>query len=176
MREFAPLNIILKPKYIKLGAPPPLRYLRRNRLNTTTCVTRRQNPTSPLGGGGLGRFLFQLDSFSNPLLPLRGGVYPSPYPLPWTWTGGAAGRWSAQDGPRWLQEGLREPKMASKIAQDSPTWLKIAHNMPPRGSKTTLRRLQMVKKLPKDAPERPTSFKNLRKINVFCLQKKGGFF
>ena len=29
----------------------------------------------------------------QPLLPLRGGVYPSPYPLPWTWTEGVAIGW-----------------------------------------------------------------------------------
>ena len=53
--------------------------------------------------------------------------------------------------------------MASKIAQDSPTCLKIAHNMPPRGSKTTLRRLQVAKEPPKEAPEKPKSFKHRRK-------------
>ena len=53
--------------------------------------------------------------------------------------------------------------MASKMAQDSPTWLKIAHNLPPRGSKTASRRLQVVKEPPKETPERPNSFKNLRK-------------
>ena len=51
-------------------------------------------------------------------------------------TGGAAGRQGAQDGPRWLQEGLRELKMASKIAQDSSKWRKIASNIHPRGHKT----------------------------------------
>ena len=99
----------------------------------------------------------------------RGCLDPSPYPLPWTWRGPVAGRWSAQDGPRWLQEGLREPKMASKIAQDSPTWLKIANDMPPRGSKTASRRLQEAKEPPKEAPEKPKSFKNNGKNNVFCL-------
>ena len=79
------------------------------------------NPTSPLGREWFSSPIFPS---SNPLLPLRGGVYPSPYPLPWTWRGPVAGRWSAQDGPRWLQEGLRALKMASKIAQD----LKIARH------------------------------------------------
>ena len=73
------------------------------------------NPTSPLGAGGLTISFFPLP---KTLLPLRGGVCPYPCPLPWAWTGGAAGRWSVQDGPRWLQEGLREPKMISKMAQD----------------------------------------------------------
>ena len=50
----------------------------------------------------------------------RGGCLdPSPYPLPWTWTGPVASGQSVQDGPRWLQEGLRESKIASKMAQDS---------------------------------------------------------
>ena len=87
------------------------------KLNSFSSVL---NPTSPLG-----REWFSSHPLpSNPLLPLRGGVYPSPYPLPWTWRGPVAGRWSAQDGPRWLQEGLRALKMASKIAQD----LKIARH------------------------------------------------
>ena len=40
---------------------------------------RRCSPTSPLGVGGSRSFFFHL-----PLLPPRGGVYPSPYPLPRT--------------------------------------------------------------------------------------------
>eukprot|EP00959_Pyramimonas_sp_CCMP1952_P320414 6705314-Pyramimonas_sp.AAC.1 len=48
-----------------------------------------------------------------------------PYPLPWTWTGRLAGRWSVQDGPRWLQEGLREPKMTSKLAPNIPRCIKM---------------------------------------------------
>ena len=92
---------------------------------------------------------------------------PSPYPLPWTWRGPVAGRWSAQDGPRWLQEGLRALKMASKIAQDSPTWLQLAHNMRPRGSGTAPRRLQVVKEPSKEALERPKSFKNIGKKTMF---------
>ena len=100
----------------------------------------------------------------------RGGKFDSsPYPLPWAWTGGGARRQIVQDGPRWLQEGLREPKMASKIAQDSPTWLNIAHNMPSRGLKTAPRRLQVAKGPPKEDPEKPEPIKNLRKINVVCL-------
>ena len=91
----------------------------------------------------------------------RGGsLDPSPYPLPWTWTGRPA-MCQGVFGPRWLQEGLREPKMASKIAQDSPTWLKIAHNMPTRGPKTAPRRLQVAKEPPNEAPEKPKSSKHL---------------
>ena len=60
----------------------------------------------------------------------RGGkLDPSPYPLPWTWTGRFAGSWSVQDGPRRLQEGLREPKMTSKMPQDSLRCLKMASKM-----------------------------------------------
>ena len=51
--------------------------------------------------------------------------------------------------------------MASKIVQDSPTWLKIAHNMPPRGSKTAQRRLEVARKLFNYASEKPKS-SNLR--------------
>ena len=39
--------------------------------------------------GGLTMSFFPLPK--SPL-PLRGGVYPSPYPLPWTWTGPVASR------------------------------------------------------------------------------------
>ena len=55
------------------------------------------HPTSPLG-----RELFRSHPRpSNPLLPPRGGVYPSLNPFPWTWTGGARGVRApkiAQDG------------------------------------------------------------------------------
>ena len=98
----------------------------------------------------------------------RGGkLDPSPYPLPWAWTGPVAGSWSVLFGPRWLQEGLREPKMASKIAQDSPTWLKIANNMPPRGPKRATRRIQVLLETPQDLPEKPKSIKHLGENNVF---------
>ena len=64
--------------------------------------TQRANPTSPLGVGGLARFLFHPSLF-----PFGEGFTPPPYPLPWTWTGGAASGQSAQDGskmaPRWPQ-------------------------------------------------------------------------
>ena len=59
--------------------------------------------------------------------------------------------------------------MASKIAQDIPTWLKVADDMPPRGSKTAPGRLQVAKELPKEAPERPKSFKHQKEIIVFGL-------
>ena len=47
--------------------------------------------------------------------------------------------------------------------------LKIAHNMPPRCSKTTLRRLQVAKGPPEEAPERQNAFKHLQKMDVCCL-------
>ena len=77
--------------------------------------------------GGLTIFLFPLP---QPLLPLRGRVYPSPYPIPWTWRGPVARCQSVFFGPRRLQEGLRALSMASKIAQYSHIAL------PPRSSAT----------------------------------------
>ena len=89
-------------------APPRARQPRLSR--TTRWVThrpsaclkgsRKSNPTSPLGVGGLERFLFHPSFF-----PFGEGFTPPPNPLPWTWTGPVARGWSAQDGPRWLQEG-----------------------------------------------------------------------
>ena len=100
----------------------------------------------------------------------RGGkLDPSPYPLPWTWTGGFARGWSVQDGPRWLQEGLRCSKMASKMAQDSRRWFKTASDMPPRGPKRATRRIQVLLETPQDLPEKPTSFTHLRNISDVCL-------
>ena len=59
--------------------------------------------------------------FSTPFFPLRGGVYPSPYPLPLGLERGVvAGRWSVCFAQKWRQDGPRELKMTSKIAQDSP--------------------------------------------------------
>ncbi len=72
-------------------------------------------------------------------------------------------------GPRWPQEGLREPKMAFKIARDSPTWLEIANSMRPRGPKRATRRSQVFLETSQDLPEKPKSFKNLKKINDFGL-------
>ena len=76
-------------------------------------VIRQANPTSPLGVGGLANFVFSLPK--PPPSPARGRGLPLPLPPPlglgW---GGQSGQ-SVQDGPRWLQEGLREPKMASKM-------------------------------------------------------------
>ena len=71
--------------------------------------------------------------------------------------------------PRWLQEGLRCSKMASKMAQDSARSLKMTSIMHPRGLKTAPRRFQVPSEPSKDPSKRPKSFKNLRKINVFGL-------
>ena len=119
------------------------------------------NPTSPLGAGGLGRFLFQ-----PPAFPCSGGLPPPP---PCVWTGFPAMCQRVLFGPRWLQEGLRERKMASKMAQDSGRRVKIASDTRPRGLKTAPRRFQVPSEASKDPPKRPKSFKNLKKINVFCL-------
>eukprot|EP00959_Pyramimonas_sp_CCMP1952_P302422 6327920-Pyramimonas_sp.AAC.1 len=55
---------------------------------------------------------------------------PSPNPLPLDpGTDRSATHWSAQDGTRWLREGLREPKMAFKMAQDNARSLKLASKM-----------------------------------------------
>ena len=45
-----------------------------------------ENPTSPLGVGGLERF-----PFLPSLFPFGEGFTPPPYPLPWAWTGRPAG-------------------------------------------------------------------------------------
>ena len=59
--------------------------------------------------------------------------------------------------------------MTSKTAQDSSTWLNIANDMPPRCSKTASTPRQVAKEPPEEAPEKPKSFKNRKKINVFGL-------
>jgi hypothetical protein len=60
-------------------------------------------PTSPLGVGGLGSFLFQ-----PPSSPSGRGLPLPPYPLPWTWTGRPA-RCQRVVRQRRLQERLGEP-------------------------------------------------------------------
>ena len=97
----------------------------------------------------------------TPFFPFGEGFTPSPYPLPWAWTGPVGRRQSVQDGPGRLQEGSREAKMASKIAQDSPTWFKIVFNPPPRALKTAPGRLQVPSELPKEALKRQKSFKHI---------------
>ena len=98
------------------------------------------NP-SPLGVGGLEREEFPLPT--TPILPLRGGVYPSsPYPLPWTWTGGLAGStWSVQ----LAQEGS---KRASGSPRRSPIWLPRFSKMPQERSKTASRGFRDVQGAP----------------------------
>ena len=85
-----------------------------------------------------------------------GGLDPSPYPLPWTWTGRFATRWSAQDGPRRLQERLGEPKMSSKMAQDSLRCVKMA----PKMVQEAPRQFQDDSKRPNSLPRRPPRGQN----------------
>ena len=59
--------------------------------------------------------------------------------------------------------------MASKMAQDSARWLNMTSIMPPRGPKRATRRLHVLWEPPQDPPKSPKSFKNLRKINDFCI-------
>ena len=87
----------------------------------------------------------------TPHLPLRGRVYPSPYPLPWGLDARAASDQSVQDGPRWRRDGQREAKMASKMARDRPRWLKMASCMPPRGFPDGPREPQDVPREPQQA-------------------------
>ena len=104
------------------------------------------------------------------LLPLLGGgVYLSPYPLPWTWTGGAASHQTVLFLSRWLQEGVRCSRMAPKMPQYSTRSLKMTSIMPPRGTKRATRRFQVLLDTPQDLPEKPKSFKNQKKITDFCL-------
>ena len=81
-----------------------------------------------------------------------------------------AARWQmVLFGPRWLQEGLRERKMASRMAEDSDRWVKIASDTRPRGIKTAPRRFQVPAEPSKDLPKTPKCFQYLKKINVFRL-------
>ena len=157
------------------AGPPPQGSRRGPRRDRETEAAPRgpvPNTYDPVPPAFLGREWLRshpFPFFQPPSSPSGRGL-PLPRPLPLDLDGGFA-RWQrALFGPRWLQEGLREPKIASKIAQESPTWLKIAHNMPPRGSNTAPKRLQVAKEPPEEAPERPTSIKSQRKLNVFvCL-------
>ena len=69
-----------------------------------------QNPTSPLGVGGLERFVFHL-----PLFLFGEGFTPPAYPLPLGLDGG--GR-EASDRPRWPKLAPREPQRAQDGLQD----------------------------------------------------------
>ena len=92
-----------------------------------------------------------------------------PTPSPWTWTGRPARCQRVRFGPRWLQEGLQELKMASKMLQDIPGWFKIAINMHPRALETAPGRLQVPFELSIEAPKRPKSFKSLVFFYGFCI-------
>ena len=114
--------------------------------------------------GGLTMSFFPLPKKPS---SLRGGVL-SPSPPRAVFEGVA--RWQGVlFRSRWLQEGLRCSKMASKMAQDSARWLKMTSIMLPRGPKRATRRLQVLWEPPQDPPKSPKSFKNLRKIKDFCI-------
>ena len=108
-----------------------------------------------------------LSSSKETPLPFGEG-YPPP-PLPGLFWGGFASGQGVQDGPRWLQEGLRCSKMASKMAQDSARSLKMSSIMPPRGPKRVTRRFQELSETPQDPSKSPKSFNNLKKIYDFGL-------
>ena len=104
-----------------------------------------------------------LESSSNPLLPLRGGDYPSPI-SPASGSGREVSRRvrapeTAQDGSKMAQESSRWP----------PEWLMIVSNMPSRGHKTAPTRLHVATEPPKDAPEKPQSLQNLKKHVLCCF-------
>ena len=123
-----------------------------------------RSPASPLGVGGLERCFFHL-----PLFPFGEGFPLPPYPLSWTWTGRFARCEGVLFGSRWLQEGLREPKMTSKMAQDSRRWLKLASDVleeVPRPLQDVSRWPQI---LPQEAAKMRKSLKHLKRINEFCL-------
>ena len=61
--------------------------------------------------------------------------------------------------------------MASKMAQDTSRRLKIASDMPPRGSTTAPRRFQVLFEPSRAPPKMPKSFKNLKKTCV-CLTSR----
>eukprot|EP00959_Pyramimonas_sp_CCMP1952_P472136 9499557-Pyramimonas_sp.AAC.1 len=97
--------------------------------------------TFPLGVGGLTNVVFSRSA--TPPAPARGRVCPSPIAPPLGLGGWVTG---APEPPRWpkaAKEGLRDPKMASKMAQGSSRWLKIASDILPKGPKPVPRRLQV---------------------------------
>eukprot|EP00959_Pyramimonas_sp_CCMP1952_P135178 2828750-Pyramimonas_sp.AAC.1 len=81
----------------------------------------------------------------------------------------------AQDGsetPR-LQEGLREPKTTSKMAQDPKITQDASITQDgsqdiPRGPKTAPRRAQVATEPPQEAAKRPITFKHFKEISEFC--------
>eukprot|EP00959_Pyramimonas_sp_CCMP1952_P160918 3365051-Pyramimonas_sp.AAC.1 len=90
-------------------------------------------------------------------------VLPDTHPtLPSLGLGGGGPKGSrALVGPRWLQEGLRERKMASKMAQDSSRWLKIASDTHQEGLKAAPRRIHVPIEPSTAPPKMPSSFKSL---------------
>eukprot|EP00959_Pyramimonas_sp_CCMP1952_P257606 5382218-Pyramimonas_sp.AAC.1 len=63
-------------------------------------------------------------------------------PTPVLRLGGPVSGQGVQDGPRWLQNGLRWTKMTYDMAQDSPRWVKMTSDVLPRVPKKALRRLE----------------------------------
>ena len=117
------------------------------------CPTKSHNdsPTSPLG-----RRWFRSFPLPTPFFPFGEGFTPPPTPSPGPGRGGAASGQSVQDGPRWLQEGLRDPKTTSKTAQYGPRCLNMASKM----LQEALRTPQDGSMLPKSSPGRPRGCQN----------------
>ena len=123
------------------------------------------NPASPLGDRR-SNDVFLSSSKETPL-PFGEG-YPPP-PLPRLFWVGAAMCQGVLFRPRWLQEGLRCSKMASKMPQDSARSLKMTSIMPPRNPKRATRRFQVLSETPQDPSKSPKSFEHLKEINELCL-------
>ena len=66
---------------------------------------------------------------------------------------GFAGSWNGQDGPRRLQEGLRESKMASEMAQDNARSFKMVSKMPQEAPRPPQDGPKLPNKLPKEPPQ-----------------------
>ena len=109
--------------------------------------------------------LFQ--SLKTPSSPPGRGLPLPLTPSPGVWRGGIAGRRSALEGPRWLQERSREPHRPSKIALDGRWWPSLVDNTRSRGAQIVTRRPDAATEPPKEALGRPKSSKNLVFFNVF---------
>ena len=109
-------NLLPRTKYVVYdNACGMVRFMRRSlsrhpRVRFLEIWGRWRSPTSPLGVGGVGSFLFQPPSSTSG-------------------TGRPAKCQRVLFRPRRLHEGLREPKMTSKMAQDSLRCLKMAPKM-----------------------------------------------
>ena len=72
----------------------------------------------------------------------------------------------AQDGSKMASEDSRLPLRSLKIAQRG---FRQPTTCPPIGSNTAPRRLKVAQELPKEAPEKPKSFKETKKTIVSML-------